>query len=40
MAVQIGSPAPDFNVKAVQDREIIENFTFSQFRGRYVVLFF
>ena len=41
MGVLVGKPAPDFNVTAVQNGEIIENFTLSQFKGeRYVVLFF
>lgn len=41
MGVLVGKPAPDFSVTAVQNGEIIENFTLSQFKGkRYVVLFF
>lgn len=40
MAVLVGKPAPDFSEKAVQGQEIIENFTLSQFKGKYVVLFF
>lgn len=40
MAVLVGKEAPDFNEKAVQGSEIIDNFTLSQFKGKYVVLFF
>jgi peroxiredoxin (alkyl hydroperoxide reductase subunit C) len=40
MGVLVGKPAPDFSVTAVQGDRVIENFTLSQFRGRYVVLFF
>lgn len=40
MAVLVGMEAPDFSEKAVQGQEIIENFTLSQFKGKYVVLFF
>lgn len=40
MAVLVGQPAPEFSVTAVHGDRIIENFTLSQFRGRYVVLFF
>lgn len=40
MAVLVGKKAPNFNEKAVQGTEIIENFTLSQFKGKYVVLFF
>ena len=41
MGVLVGKPAPDFTLKAVQDGQIIDDFTLSQFRGkRYVVLFF
>ncbi len=40
MAVLVGKQAPDFSEKAVKGQEIIENFTLSQFRGKYVVLFF
>lgn len=40
MAVLVGKQAPDFSEKAVQGAEIIENFTLSQFKGKYVVLFF
>jgi peroxiredoxin (alkyl hydroperoxide reductase subunit C) len=40
MAVLVGKKAPDFSEKAVKGQEIIENFTLSQFQGKYVVLFF
>lgn len=40
MAVLVGKPAPEFNVTAVQGGEVIENFTLSQFKGKYVILFF
>jgi peroxiredoxin (alkyl hydroperoxide reductase subunit C) len=41
MGVLVGKPAPDFSVTAVQNGEIIENFTLSQFKGKkYVILFF
>lgn len=39
MGVLVGKPAPDFSVTAAQGSEIIENFTLSQFRGKYVLLF-
>ncbi|MFA6916015.1 MAG: peroxiredoxin [Parachlamydiales bacterium] len=40
MAILVGKNAPDFQAKAVLKNTIIENFTLSQFRGKYVVLFF
>lgn len=40
MAVLVGKSAPDFSEKAVKGQEIIENFSLSQFKGKYVVLFF
>jgi peroxiredoxin (alkyl hydroperoxide reductase subunit C) len=41
MAVLTGRQAPDFEVAAVKDGEIVEKFSLSQFRGKkYVVLFF
>ena len=40
MAVLVGKQAPDFSEKAVQGANIMENFTLSQFKGKYVVLFF
>ncbi|HCY84305.1 MAG TPA: thioredoxin peroxidase [Desulfobacteraceae bacterium] len=40
MSVLVGKNAPDFTATAVEKGEIIENFTLSQFKGKYVVLFF
>ncbi len=41
MAVLVGKQAPDFDVTAVQNGEVLEHFTLSQFHGKkYVVLFF
>lgn len=37
----VGRKAPDFNVAAVVNgEEIVENFSLSQYRGKYVVFFF
>lgn len=41
MAVLVGKQAPDFNAAAViNGEEIVENFSLSQYRGKYVLLFF
>ena len=41
MSVLVNKPAPDFSeTAAVNGGEIVENFTLSQFKGKYVVLFF
>lgn len=40
MSVLVGKNAPDFTAVAVEKNEIIENFTLSDFKGQYVVLFF
>ena len=41
MSVLVGKKAPDFKATAViNGNEIVENFTLSQFKGKYVVLFF
>ncbi len=40
MSVLVGKAAPDFSEKAVQGAEVIDGFTLSQFKGKYVVLFF
>jgi len=41
MAVLVGKSAPDFSATAViNGEEIVENFTLSQYKGKYVVLFF
>jgi peroxiredoxin 1 len=36
----IGQDAPDFSTTAVFDGEFVENYTMSQHKGKYVVLFF
>ena len=40
MSVLVGKPAPDFSEKAVKGSEVIDGFSLSQFKGKYVVLFF
>ena len=41
MAVLVGKPAPEFNVKAVVNGgEIVDSYTLSSLRGKYVLLFF
>jgi peroxiredoxin (alkyl hydroperoxide reductase subunit C) len=40
MSVLVGKQAPDFKAVAVQGDKVLEGFTLSQFKGRYVVLFF
>jgi len=40
VSVLVGKAAPDFTAAAVQGTEIIEEFTLSSLRGKYVVLFF
>lgn len=40
MPVLVGKTAPEFNTKAVVDGNIVDGFTLSQFRGKYVILFF
>jgi peroxiredoxin (alkyl hydroperoxide reductase subunit C) len=40
MGVLVGKMAPDFCADAVVGKQIVSNFTLSQFRGRYVVFFF
>lgn len=41
MSVLVGKEAPDFKVSAVQENQILESFTLSQFKEKkYVVLFF
>jgi peroxiredoxin (alkyl hydroperoxide reductase subunit C) len=40
MGVLVGKKAPDFSAKAIVDHAIVSNFSLSQFRGKYVVLFF
>ncbi len=40
MAVLVGRKAPDFKASAVVNGKFDDNFTLSQFKGKYVVLFF
>lgn len=40
MQVLVGHEAPDFSAKAAHVNEIIDGFSMSQFRGKYVVFFF
>lgn len=41
MAVLVGKNAPDFTAQAVLNGvDIVEDFTLSQFKGKYVILFF
>lgn len=40
MGVLVGRKAPDFKAKAVIKNEIVSDFTLSQYRGKYVLLFF
>lgn len=40
MSVLVGKQAPEFTATAVKKAEIIENFSLSDFKGKYVVLFF
>lgn len=40
MGVLVGKEAPDFRAKAIVSGQIVNDFSLSQFRGRYVILFF
>lgn len=40
MSVLVGKKAPDFTATAVKGSEFIEGFKLSDFKGKYVVLFF
>ena len=40
MGVLVGKQAPDFTATAVQGDKIIENFKLSDYKGKYIVLFF
>jgi peroxiredoxin 2/4 len=40
MGVLVGRKAPEFTAKAAINGQIVENFSLSQFRGKYVVFFF
>lgn len=40
MGVLVGKIAPDFTATAVKGSEIIENFRLSDFKGKYILIFF
>lgn len=40
MSVLVGKTAPDFVAKAVKGTEILESFRLSDYKGKYIVLFF
>lgn len=40
MSVLVGKTAPDFVAKAVKQNEFIENFKLSDYKGKYIVIFF
>ena len=40
MSVLVGKTAPDFVAKAVKGTEIIDTFRLSEYKGKYIVLFF
>ncbi len=40
MEVLVGREAPDFSAKAVHVSSVVDGFTMSQFKGKYVVFFF
>lgn len=40
MGVLVGKQAPEFTATAVKRAEIVENFSLSDFKGKYVILFF
>lgn len=40
MSVLVGRTAPDFTATAVKGSEIIEGFRLSDFKGKYIILFF
>ncbi len=40
MSTLVGKPAPEFRSKAVVNGQIVDDFTLSQFRGKFVVFFF
>ena len=40
MAVLVGKQAPDFTAKAVEGGKIVDSFKLSNYRGKYIVLFF
>jgi peroxiredoxin (alkyl hydroperoxide reductase subunit C) len=40
MSVLVGRKAPDFTASAVKGTDIIDNFKLSDYKGKYIVLFF
>lgn len=40
MAVLVGKSAPEFTAKAVVEQKIIDNFSLSDLKGKYVIFFF
>jgi peroxiredoxin 2/4 len=40
MGVLVGKPAPNFKTKAVIGERIVENFSLSDMKGKYVIFFF
>ncbi len=40
MGVLVGKQAPDFTAKAVDGGKIVDNFKLSNYKGKYIVLFF
>jgi peroxiredoxin (alkyl hydroperoxide reductase subunit C) len=40
MSVLVGKKAPEFSAKAVINKMIVDNFSLSQLKGQYIVLFF
>lgn len=40
MGILVGKLAPDFEAKAVVDKQIVNDFSLDQLRGKYVVFFF
>ena len=40
MGVLVGKKAPDFKAKAIVKNAIVNDFSLSQFHGKYVILFF
>ena len=40
MGVLVGKQAPDFTAETVQGNKMIDKFTLSDHKGKYIVLFF
>jgi peroxiredoxin (alkyl hydroperoxide reductase subunit C) len=40
MGVLVGKPAPSFKAKAVIENKIVDDFSLSNFQGKYVIFFF